>query len=536
MKTNAYCIVMTAAIAVVFTSFGYAQGAAGIALEYDSAAVFTVTAGEVIGFDLRARNERQGIVENWDNIGKAVTLTVRGSWAETDTSTRSWNHRSRAYTWTYVKAGDTVLPLDSITFAGTEPLLYYTIPKEVFVMGRAALSYIQSRADTGIVLSLAPRWNFLQQDSPPLSFLPGPPENFLLEITSQTANPNEVYLLQRYEVVVTPRDRYLNTQPDSTVSVTFSARFPNEFDQLQPGLDDVFRGEVLIKGPTNYFLASRVRRADERDEERQWVEVYSTMDPSIIGRSDPYQILDHAPNPVSLLSPPDETLIKLGRSTNKVFFSWEKAEPGDPFTDIQISRFDPAKSSDLILYIIRFLNATNLVRAMEFVSDHGGWEPQFTAPHSLLNGAVEILSGFPFNKKLEIIWYVESTDGLYTTASRRPSEQLIGNRMTVDKSGYYDVPIAVEGLSLSPNITLHPNYPNPFNPVTTISVDLSVSSHCRLRVYNLIGEEVALLHDGFLEVGKHRFMFEGSGLPSGTYSYRLEADGATLTRNMVLLR
>ncbi len=85
-------------------------------------------------------------------------------------------------------------------------------------------------------------------------------------------------------------------------------------------------------------------------------------------------------------------------------------------------------------------------------------------------------------------------------------------------------------------MTLHPNYPNPFNPGTVIPVDLHASGRCRLQVLDLMGKEVALLHEGFLEAGPHHFRFDARSLPSGVYSYRVIMDGATLTRPMLLLR
>ena len=540
MHTILHRIAAAMLFTVVTTAVSCAQGAAGIAFEFDTTMTFTTEAGQPLALAMRACDERQSTVEDWDNIGKDVTLTVRGSRAETDTSARSWNRRSRAFTWVFIKAGDTVLPLDSIRFVGDEPLLFYTIPKTVFVSGLATLSYTQSRADTGIVLSLAPRWTFLNQDSPPLAFLPGPPENFLIEITSQTAKANEVFLLRRYEIVVTPRDRYLNPQPDSTVSVLFGARFPKEFDLNQPGLVDVFDGAFPVRGPTPIMLASRISRPGRKPEDpqdRQWIRLRSEQDSTIEGRSDEYAILDHAPNPFSLLSPPDEKLFRLDRSTTEEVFTWEDIQPRDPYYQIRISRFDTVpRYSDEVRYMIRIVDAISYTRAVEFSSDNNGMYAQWTTRHSTLYSLINQISGLPNQRTLDMVWYVEATDGLYVTISRPPSEARPGFRMTIDKYNYHEVPDAAEPLPDTPALSLHPNYPNPFNPATVIPVMLQAPGHCRLRVLDLMGKVVALLHDGFLEAGPHRFSFDGSGLPSGVYSYRLESNGETRTRRMLLLR
>lgn len=538
MKHCLHRLVLVALSVVGLLPHARAQCPAGIAFDFDSTARVTTEAGEALQLAMRACDERQGTVENWDNIGKDVTLTVRGSRAETDTSTRSWNHRSRAFTWVHLKAGDVALRLDSIRFVNSEPLLFYTIPKTVFVRGHATLFYSQSRADSGIVLSISPRWSFLRQDSPHLGFRPGPVENFLLEITSQTANANEVFFLRRYEVVVTPRDRYLNPQPDSTVSVLFSARFPNEFDQNQPALDDLFGGSFDVRGPTPFMLASRFARPDttyDNKPERQWIAVRSATDSTIRGRSDEYAVLHHAPNPFSLLSPADETYMRLHRSTDEEVFSWDEAQPKDPYHNIRISRFDStATYSDEVRYKIRIADAISLTRVHEFESDNHGRDPRWTARHHSLNAVIIQQSGLPTTRRWNVIWYVEATDGLYVTESRPLAETQIGLRMTLDRYVYIEVP--VEALADSPDFTLHPNYPNPFNPGTVIPVDLHASGRCRLQVLDLMGKEVALLHDGFLEAGPHHFRFDARSLPSGVYSYRLIMDGATLMRPMLLLR
>jgi hypothetical protein len=83
---------------------------------------------------------------------------------------------------------------------------------------------------------------------------------------------------------------------------------------------------------------------------------------------------------------------------------------------------------------------------------------------------------------------------------------------------------------------LQQNYPNPFNPSTTITVDMEKSGTVRLSVHNLVGEAVTVLHDGFLAAGAHRFRLRADGLPSGVYTYRLEMEGTSVTRRMLLLR
>jgi hypothetical protein len=71
---------------------------------------------------------------------------------------------------------------------------------------------------------------------------------------------------------------------------------------------------------------------------------------------------------------------------------------------------------------------------------------------------------------------------------------------------------------------LYQNYPNPFNPSTTIAFDLAQPSRVTIKAYNMIGQQIATIVDGEeLDDGYQEVEFDASGLPSGTYFYRLEA-------------
>ena len=94
---------------------------------------------------------------------------------------------------------------------------------------------------------------------------------------------------------------------------------------------------------------------------------------------------------------------------------------------------------------------------------------------------------------------------------------------------------AVEQIDATPgNFTLEQNYPNPFNPSTEITFTLPQASQVSLRVYNLLGQEIATLVDAFRNAGTHRVSFEASNLPSGMYIYRLESGSHSATRKMML--
>ncbi len=85
-------------------------------------------------------------------------------------------------------------------------------------------------------------------------------------------------------------------------------------------------------------------------------------------------------------------------------------------------------------------------------------------------------------------------------------------------------------------IQLFQNYPNPFNPSTTISFSLPKASVVNLKVYDLLGREVAELMNGRLNAGEHSVNFDASGLSSGVYLYRIEAGGFSSFKRMVLIK
>ena len=84
--------------------------------------------------------------------------------------------------------------------------------------------------------------------------------------------------------------------------------------------------------------------------------------------------------------------------------------------------------------------------------------------------------------------------------------------------------------------TVNQNYPNPFNPTTVISYQLSDVGHVTLKVYDILGREVATLVDGQQSAGPHLATFDAKGLPSGVYFYRLTAGNLVETRKMELLK
>ncbi len=89
---------------------------------------------------------------------------------------------------------------------------------------------------------------------------------------------------------------------------------------------------------------------------------------------------------------------------------------------------------------------------------------------------------------------------------------------------------------LPTDVTLRQNYPNPFNPGTSIAYDLSKDARVELKVYNVLGQEVATLVKQFQTAGSYNVRFDASGLASGIYFYTLKAGNVTKTKKMLLVK
>jgi hypothetical protein len=112
------------------------------------------------------------------------------------------------------------------------------------------------------------------------------------------------------------------------------------------------------------------------------------------------------------------------------------------------------------------------------------------------------------------------------------SVDVSGNRETIATQSA--TPTAGNGVVSA--YALHQNYPNPFNPETNISFDLRDAGFTTLKIYNLMGQEVATVVNGEITAGHHTVNFNGASLASGVYLYSLVSGEFNATKKLVLLK
>ena len=132
------------------------------------------------------------------------------------------------------------------------------------------------------------------------------------------------------------------------------------------------------------------------------------------------------------------------------------------------------------------------------------------------------------------IYKKPNSDILYISTT----EELIEFKVSTNEQTILKVlPVSAEVEPEQPKtITLHQNYPNPFNPSTVISYHLTGNSMVRLRVFDALGREVAVLVDELQSAGRHQITFDAAGLASGVYYYVLNADEQILTKKLTLIK
>jgi Secretion system C-terminal sorting domain/Carboxypeptidase regulatory-like domain len=139
------------------------------------------------------------------------------------------------------------------------------------------------------------------------------------------------------------------------------------------------------------------------------------------------------------------------------------------------------------------------------------------------------ISGLPFGSYKLIAQKIGYANALFSQSLVLNGDirAITGIKLYFDEAGDGTAPI---------NAQLYQNYPNPFNPTTTISFVIVNNLNVTLRITNVLGQQVAILHQGFLPAGDYSFRFNGSNFASGVYFVSLISNDVMQTKKMVLLK
>ncbi len=194
-------------------------------------------------------------------------------------------------------------------------------------------------------------------------------------------------------------------------------------------------------------------------------------------------VANSSPSVVNLLQPGNGDTLSLVTDLDPIDFRWS-------------SSVDP-DANDTVSYSIRVFGP-GIDSTLSGLSD---------------TSVTMILAGIQAGGSYQ--WYVTATDGDATVASADTFTFHVDFGSGVEESA-----------GIPKEYMLYQNYPNPFNPSTTIRFDLPYASTVTLKVYNLLGQEVAtVFEDQTMSAGYQRAAIDGANLPTGVYLYRLTANG-----------
>jgi glucose/arabinose dehydrogenase len=205
------------------------------------------------------------------------------------------------------------------------------------------------------------------------------------------------------------------------------------------------------------------------------------------------------PGLFNLTSPPDDTLFVFNNATPAVFCTWTQS-------------FDP--DLDTVRYAVQ-LDTVNTFNSPALRDTAAG-----------VNQSLRVqLPRVSHN----YFWRVRATDGHVTTVSSQVRRLRISFVTAVQEPKQ-----TLE--EKDKQAVLEQNFPNPFNPTTTITYTIPKTGNVRLAVFNLLGQEVARIFEGTQSAGTYEVQFDKEELPTGIYFYRIQAPGFVETRKMIITK
>ncbi len=169
----------------------------------------------------------------------------------------------------------------------------------------------------------------------------------------------------------------------------------------------------------------------------------------------------------------------------------------------------------------------DIIGTYQEVPEGGGWDvagvPNATQDHTLVRKP-NVAQG--------------TTDWAVSAGTNEDDSQwIVYPKDTFDYLGWHEGPVGVNNnLEIITKFELQQNYPNPFNPSTKINYSIPENNFVTLKVFNLLGKEVATLVDENQNRGNYSVTFDASHLPSGIYFYTLSVGNLHATKKMMLIK
>jgi len=203
------------------------------------------------------------------------------------------------------------------------------------------------------------------------------------------------------------------------------------------------------------------------------------------------------------------------------------------------NRFEVVSGEDKIYLLWKHTGQGSMVKLFEIYRASGGYD----SVHTLIHTALPTDSSFIdtlISRGREYFYYIQAVGDPADNngAAMTPLGALKSGRYyTQTYEGASSTLTGInEGNYSIDNYMLYQNYPNPFNPVTTIEYYIKEYGLVNLKIYNLLGEEVAQLVNEVKEPGNYKVIFNASGLSSGIYFYRIQVNNFRDTKKFLLLK
>lgn len=193
----------------------------------------------------------------------------------------------------------------------------------------------------------------------------------------------------------------------------------------------------------------------------------------------------------------------------------------------------PATNQDTMLMFVEYKWSTNADVDWSYKPE-AGFNQTWPLPENLAYNnemyKTAAMGGFPLG---DLNWFPDQKEAW--EAQRDAEWETINNWL---EYGNPSGPTSVKEISgaVPADYVLKQNYPNPFNPTTQIEYAVPKAGYVSLKVYNMLGQEIATLFDGNQNPGNYVATFNATGLASGIYMYKLEAENVSISKKFVLMK